>query len=81
MTSDGSTLTVESVDRVSERATVRHVDQLSAETRRAFRELTDGEQRAVSGLEPGEIVVSVSYYRVVHAESMIEEREAEPARV
>lgn len=81
MTSDGSTLTVESVDRVSERATVRHVDQLSAETRRAFRELIDGEQRAVSGLEPGEIVVSVSYHRVVHAEPRVEEREAEPAHV
>lgn len=80
MTFDGSTLTVESVDRVSESATVRHVDQLSTETRRALRELVDGEQRAVSGLEPGEVVVSVSYYRVVRAESKIEEREAEPVR-
>lgn len=80
MTFDGSTLTVESVNRVSESATVRHVDQLSTETRRALRELVDGEQRAVSGLEPGEVVVSVSYYRVVRAESKIEEREAEPVR-
>ncbi|MFB6177338.1 MAG: hypothetical protein ABEI99_09390 [Halobaculum sp.] len=80
MTSDGPTLTVETVHRVSEQATVRHVDQLSTETRRALRELADGEQRAVGGLEPGEIVVSVSYYRVVCAESKVEERETEPVR-
>lgn len=80
MTHDGSTLTVEAVDRVADSATVRHVDQLSPETRRALRELADGERRAVSGLEPGEIVVSVSYYRVVRAESKIEERDAEPVR-
>ncbi|WP_313691232.1 hypothetical protein [Halorarum halobium] len=49
-------------------ATVRHVDQLSDGAREALASMAGGEPRRAPGLEPGEVVVSVRYYRVVRAE-------------
>lgn len=81
MTSDGPTLTVEGVTEVTEDATVRHVDQLSPQARRGLRALAAGEARRVAGLEPGEIVVSRSYFRVVVAEAATGERETRRVQV
>ncbi|MFB6242919.1 MAG: hypothetical protein ABEH80_02370 [Halobaculum sp.] len=80
MTSDGPTLAVERAAEVCEETAVRHVDQLSASTREGLRELADGERRAVAGLEPGEVIVSVSYYRVVRAEATASESETTTVR-
>ncbi|MEZ3144088.1 hypothetical protein [Halobaculum sp. MBLA0143] len=81
MTDDGPKLTVRGVTAVAEDATVRHVDQLSPSARRGLQALTIGETRAVAGLEPGEIVVAHSYFRVVQAETAADERETSRVQV
>ena len=63
-------LTLECAESVSRDATVRHVDQLDAETLAAFYETVDGDGSTLDAdvdLEPGEVVVFTDYYRVVSA--------------
>ncbi|MFC7098383.1 hypothetical protein ACFQKD_13825 [Halobaculum marinum] len=58
---------VRRAETVPEGATVRHVDQLSERDKSALYELSRGEAVRAPGLEPGEVVVFTSYYRVVEA--------------
>lgn len=68
MSTDTTVLAVRRVSRVEPHRTVEHVDQLDADTRSGLRALASGERRSVSGLEPGEVVVSTEYLEVVAAQ-------------
>lgn len=69
MSTDTTVLAVQRVTGVESHRTVRHVDQLEADTRAGLRALMNGESRPVPGLDPGEVVVSTSYLRVVAAKT------------
>ncbi|WP_435127855.1 hypothetical protein [Halobaculum sp. D14] len=68
MARHGPTLTLRPAEAVPEKATVRHVDQLSEGELEAVADMADGEKRRTPGLQPGDVVVFTSYYRVVAAE-------------
>ncbi|NGM70789.1 hypothetical protein G6M89_17580 [Natronolimnobius sp. AArcel1] len=63
----GRSLTVQRIETADAAASIRHVDQLEAETFEAFYELAtaDTSLHAIeSGLKPGEIIVFTDNFRV-----------------